>query len=83
MTVVSAFERVDRREEPLFADLPRNLVVLGLIAERPRHAATTGPALAAEQPAARIAIDGPMPINAFWWQCPWKRTSSAFRSRAS
>ena len=25
--------------------------------------------------AASIAIDGPTPINAFWWQCPWKSTS--------
>ena len=24
---------------------------------------------------ASIAIDGPMPISAFWWQWPWKRTS--------
>ena len=32
----------NRREELLFADLPRNLVMLLFVAERPRHAAATG-----------------------------------------
>ena len=51
---------VDRREKPFLADLARNLVVLGFVAERAGHAAATGAALVAVQPAAfRIAIEGP------------------------
>ena len=39
----------------------------------PQHPA---PLSFAAQPAAfRIAMLGPIPISAFWWQCPWKKTS--------
>ena len=44
---VSGVGGVDRREEALLADLARDLVVLGLVAERSGHAAAAGAAFGA------------------------------------
>ena len=68
--------RRDCREEPFVTDLARDVVMLYSVAKRAGHPATSRAALI-HVAASRLhmASEGPMPIRAFWWQCPWKSTS--------